>query len=128
VRNRIARRVAIVAIATIVPVLVSAGPALAKLKPDDGEVSGPSLGVGNTILLFVVVPLGAFLIIAGLALLPSALSRPRYRPGRPWDHAPRWIGRPAEVAVAAPAEAGTGAAPGTVSSDSTARGGASAEW
>jgi hypothetical protein len=102
----------------IVPVLMSAGPALAKVKPDDGEVPGPSLGLGNTILLFVVVPIGVFLIIAALAVLPSALSRPRYRPGKPWDHEARWVAGPGEPQAAI----------ATTASDPTARGGASAEW
>jgi hypothetical protein len=114
VRNRIVKRLAVIAAGVIIPLFVSAGPALAKLKPDVGEVPGPSLGVGDTILIFVVIPLGAFLVIAGLSLLPSALSRPRYRPGRPWEHEPTWIGEPGESADGA--------------SGSTARGGASAEW
>jgi hypothetical protein len=113
VRNRIAGRIAVITAGVLVPIFAGAGPALAKLKPDDGEVPGPSLGAGNTILLFVVIPVGVFLIIAALAVLPSALSRPRYRPGKPWDHAPTWIGGPGESA----GESGT-----------TARGGASAEW
>jgi hypothetical protein len=103
---------------TIVPVLVTAGPALAKVKPDDGEAPGPSLGLANTILIFVVVPVGAFLVISALSLLPSMLSRPRYRPGKPWDHASRWVGGPA---------ASSGADSATPS-DPSARGGASAEW
>jgi hypothetical protein len=118
VRTRLATRLAVVALCAIVPVLVTAGPALAKVKPDDGEVPGPSLGLGNTILLFVVVPLGAFLLISALALLPSALSRPRYRPGKPWDHAPRWVGGPGNQQPPAITE----------TLESTARGGASAEW
>jgi hypothetical protein len=107
----------VVVTGALVPVLVAAAPALANVKPDDGEVKGPSLGTGMTILLFVVVPLGAFLLISGLAVLPSALSKPRYRPGKPWDHESRWIGGPSEQ----PPEPTTGAEP-------TARGGASAEW
>jgi hypothetical protein len=118
VKTRLATRIAVVATCTIVPVLLTAGPALAKVKPDDGEVPGPSLGLGNTILLFVVVPLGAFLLISALAVLPSALSRPRYRPGKPWDHAPRWVGGPKNQPLPTPAD----------TPDSTARGGASAEW
>jgi hypothetical protein len=103
---------------TIVPVLVTAGPALAKVKPDDGESSGPALGLGNTILLFVIVPVGAFLVISALSLLPSMLSRPRYRPGKPWDHPSRWVGGPA----------GVSGADSSQRPDSSARGGASAEW
>jgi hypothetical protein len=86
---------------------------MANVKPDDGQIPGPSLGVGDTLLLFVVIPIGAFLIIAGLAVLPSALSRPRYRPGKPWEHEATWVGNPET--------------PSTESA-TTARGGASAEW
>jgi hypothetical protein len=103
----------VIATVMLLPLLVSAGPALAGIKHEDGEVPGPSLGTGDTILLFVVVPLGAFLIISALALLPSALSKPRYRPGKPWVHDPTWVGEPGEAA----------GEPST-----TARGGASAEW
>lgn len=112
-RSRIAGRIAVIAAGVLVPIFASAGPALAKLKPDDGEVPGPSLSTGDTILIFVVIPLGIFLVISALALLPSALSRPRYRPGKPWEHKPTWIGEPSDSA----ADSGT-----------TARGGASAEW
>jgi hypothetical protein len=115
---RFVRRLAIVSVGAAVPLLVTAGPALAHVKPDDGEVPGPALGIGQTLLLFVVIPVGAFLLIAGLALLPSALSRPRYRPGKPWDHEPRWVGGPADVFPAVTAAA----------AEPTARGGASAEW
>jgi hypothetical protein len=115
VRTRVATRIAVIATCTLVPLLVTAGPALAKVKPDDGEVPGPSLGLANTLLLFVVVPVGAFLLIAALAVLPSALGKPRYRPGKPWDHDPLWIDGPAEPAAVPPAEP-------------SARGGASAEW
>jgi hypothetical protein len=104
----------VIATGAIVPVLATAGPALAKIKPDDGEVNGPSLGIGNTLLIFVVIPVGIFLVIAALSLLPSALSRPRYRPGKPWEHDAAWIGDPME--------------PPPADAEPTARGGASAEW
>ncbi|MBV9869315.1 MAG: hypothetical protein JO214_01690 [Frankiaceae bacterium] len=115
-RTRIAQRIAVLAVGTALPVLVGAGTALADLKPDDGQVHGPSLGAGDTLLLFVVIPVGLFLLIAALSVLPSALSRPRYRPGKPWDHDAAWIGDPMESAPAP-----TGIEP-------SARGGASAEW
>jgi hypothetical protein len=118
--------VATVATFAVVSLLVTAGPALASLKPDDGEKHGSSLGLGNTILIFVVIPVGAFLVISALAVLPSTLNRPRYRPGREWDHAPRWIGAPAEGGTPALTEGG--AAEGGSASGTTARGGASAEW
>jgi hypothetical protein len=118
VRTRTVARVAAVAAGALLPVLVASGPAMAGVKPDDGEIPGPSLGLGMTILLFVVIPIGAFLVIGGLALLPSALNKPRYRPGKPWDHEAVWIGGPAEGQQALSA---TGYQP-------TAQGGASAEW
>lgn len=113
VRTRAARRIAVIVTGVLVPLLATAGPALANIKPDDGQVPGPSLGLGDTLLLFVVIPVGAFLIIAGLAVLPSALSRPRYRPGKPWEHEATWVGEPTSPSTEA---------------ETTARGGASAEW
>jgi hypothetical protein len=114
VRNRTTARIVTLALGAAVPVLTAASPAVA-LHRDDGSVPGPSLGAGLVILYFVVIPVGAFLVIAGLSLLPSALTRPRYRPGKPWEFGARWFGGPAE-----------GASEGD--SGSSARGGASAEW
>jgi len=96
----------------LVPLLTAATPALA-LHRDDGEYPGKPLGTGLTIVYYVIIPLGAFLVISALAVLPSALSRPRYRPGKAWDHSPLTFGQPGEAA---------GEASGTT------RGGASAEW
>jgi hypothetical protein len=118
VRTRILARVTTVAAAAAVPVLVTAAPALASYKPDDGEVRGPSLGAGLTLLYFVVIPLAVFGVIVALSLLPSALARPRYRPGRPWNFNPLWFRGPDD-----PDSALVDARPGA-----TARGGASAEW
>lgn len=115
--TRIAARLATVAAAVLVPLVVAAGPALA-LQPDDGEKPGPSLGIGLTVLYYVVIPIGASAIIAALALLPSALRRPRYRPGRPWNYDPLWFRGPDD-----PEGALADARPGA-----TAKGGASAEW
>jgi hypothetical protein len=100
------------AVATLV---VTAGPALAI---DDGEVPGKPLGTGLVILYYVVIPLGAFLVISFFAALPSMLRRPRYRPGKPWKHDPLWFNGPDD-----PDSALSSARPGA-----TARGGASAEW
>jgi hypothetical protein len=117
--RRALARVVTIAVGATVPVLAAAGPALA-LKRDDGTAAHyPSLGAGLTILIFVVIPVGVFAIISALALLPSALSKPRYRPGNAWEHGSRWFGKPAEGE--------------TVTADSSApnpsaRGGASAEW
>lgn len=97
------------------PLLVAAAPALA-LKRDDGTAEHyPSLGLGLTILLFVVTPLGAFSIIAVLALLPSTLKKPRYRPGGTWEHDSRSFGKSPDGDAASTADGST-------------KGGASAEW
>jgi hypothetical protein len=95
--------------------LLAATPALAR---DDGEVPGSSLSTGLVILYYVVIPLGAFAVIAFFSVLPSLLRRPRYRPGRPWNFDPMWFNGPDD-----PDRALAGARPGA-----TAKGGASAEW
>jgi hypothetical protein len=111
----VTRRIAAVVFGALASVLVTAAPALAL---DDGEVRGKSLGAGLVIAIYVLIPLGAFLVIAFFATLPSMLRRPRYRPGRPWKHDPLWFGGPDD-----PVSALSGARPGA-----TGRGGASAEW
>ena len=113
-RTRAVARVAAVVSGVLLPVVVAA-PALAR---DDGEVSGKPLGTGLTIVIYVLIPLGIFLVLALLAALPSLLRRPRYRPGRPWNHDPMWFNGPDD-----PDQALAAARPGA-----TARGGASAEW
>lgn len=110
------KRLSTVVVAALTAVIVTAGPALA--FNDDGEVHGKSLGTGETIAIFVLIPLGAFFVIAFFASLPSMLKRPRYRPGRPWKHDPLWFNGPDD-----PDAALAKARPG-----SSARGGASAEW
>ena len=109
------RRLLTVATGALLSVVVVATPALAL---DDGEVRGKSLGAGLVIAIYVLIPLGAFAVIAFFSALPSMLRRPRYRPGRPWKYDPLWFSGPDD-----PDRALTGARPGA-----TARGGASAEW
>lgn len=113
-RPRWRARAAALAVGVVVPLL----PLTPVFANDDGEVPGKSLGVGLTILYYVVIPIGIFLLIAGLAVLPSMLRRPRYRPGRPWNYDPLWFNGPDD-----PNQALASARPGA-----TARGGASAEW
>jgi hypothetical protein len=116
--RRAVARLATIALGAALPVLTLSAPALA-LKHDDGTARHyPSLGAGLTIVYFVVIPLGAFLLIAALSVLPSGLNRPRYRPGKPWEHGSKWFGGSVD------AETGEGGA----ASDTGARGGASAEW
>jgi hypothetical protein len=102
-------------VGALLSVLVAATPALAL---DDGEARGKPLGAGLVIVIYVLIPLGGFLVIAFFATLPSMLRRPRYRPGRAWKHDPLWFGGPED-----PQQALSTARPGA-----TGRGGASAEW
>lgn len=95
--------------------LAIASPAVAL---EDGEQPGPPLSTGLVLVYYVLIPLGAFAVIALLAVLPSMLRRPRYRPGKAWNFDPLWFAGPAE-----PEQALVDARPGA-----TARGGASAEW
>jgi hypothetical protein len=116
VRTRFARRAAVIATGAFVSLVVTAGPVLAGTKPDDGEGhQNHDLTTLGVLVRFVIIPLGAFLIIAALAVLPSSLSKPRYRPGKPWDHEPLWIGGPTDPQPVTP-------------TDPRAQGGASAEW
>jgi hypothetical protein len=113
--SAVTRRIAAVVVGALTPVLVVAAPAFAL---DDGEVRGKSLGAGLVIAIYVLIPLGAFAVIAFFSALPSMLNRPRYRPGRAWKHDPLWFSGPDD-----PDQALASARPGA-----TARGGASAEW
>lgn len=113
VRHRFALRAAAVLTGLVLPLLLAA-PALAL---DDGEVPGHQSAL-YLVLVLAVAPIGGFLVIASLALLPTMLGRPRYRPGRPWEYDALWFGGPED-----PDRALTAARPGT-----TARGGASARW
>ena len=103
--------------------------------------------VWETVLVFVVLPLGGLAVLALLIFAPGASRAPRYRVGRPWDHEPVWyVARPD---VDAPAGSGAGRAaiaaatghrelPGGVPAPAsssvldartgTARGGANGEW
>jgi len=69
----------------------------------DGENPDP-LGVGQTVLIFVVLPIGISLVILLLTYLPSWFRAPRYRPTRAWDHDPLWFGGPANAPEALASE------------------------
>ena len=90
--RRIARAAALVWGALLVP-LLAAVPAQARI--DDGE-SPSHLGAWTAVLLFVVIPLGAFLLIALLTYGPSMRRKPRYRPSRVWDYQAMWFNGPDE--------------------------------
>lgn len=98
-------------------VLATAAPALATNKTDDGDDPGPGLSVIETLLWFVVLPAGLFVVIAILATLPSMSRGPRYRPGLGWWAAPVWFNGPDDADSAVRTATAT-----------TGGGGASARW
>jgi hypothetical protein len=44
----------------------------------------------QTVLVFVGIPLGITALLALGVYGRTTVHRDRYRPGRPWDHAPVW--------------------------------------
>lgn len=91
------------------------------------------MSVTETVLVFVGIPLGLFLLAALAVYGPSAARQPRYRPGRPWPYEPVWF-LPAPDSVQVPGLQGhhTPAieAPASVldAPTRTAVGGATGEW
>lgn len=73
-------------------------PALAIVE--NGERPAPGLPLLEVIGIYVAIPLGLFLLISLLVVLPGLLRRPRYRPGRPWVHDPVWFAGPEHPEVA----------------------------
>ncbi|MFF9642480.1 hypothetical protein [Kitasatospora aureofaciens] len=55
--------------ATVTLMMLLSSPAMA-LTRDDGDDPGPGLSVGQTVGLYLLIPLAAFAVIAGLAAMP----------------------------------------------------------
>ena len=119
-RSRAVTRVASVGLAAAATALLTAGPALAAdpIGPREGADPGKGLGPGGTLLLYVLVPLGLFLLVAALVYLPGARRAHRYRPAAGWSADPVWFAGPVDPDAAVAA-----AQPGDV-----VRGGASGSW
>jgi hypothetical protein len=51
------------------------------------------LSISNTVLVFVVIPVGIILLVASLVLAGGDRTKRtrRYRPGRPYDFQPIWF-------------------------------------
>ncbi len=69
-RLRTAARAGVVAATAVVP-LLAASAALAANHPYDGEDAGPGLSVLQTLGIYLGIPLGLFLLIAFLVVLPG---------------------------------------------------------
>ena len=48
------------------------------------------MNVAETILVFVGIPLAVVVLLALLIFLPGGRTRPSYKSGQPWEHAPIW--------------------------------------
>lgn len=109
------RRWSLALAAGVTAPLVVAGPALAI---PDGSEPGPGLSILSTLLIFLGGPLLLFVLLAAFVGIPALLRKPRYQPGRPWEHDPVWFAGPED-----PHEALTTTRPGRAQG-----GGASVEW
>ncbi len=110
--------VASVAVAAIVSSVIASGPALAI---GERGTPGDKMAWTETAAIFVGIPVAVAAIIAFLVFLPSIVSGPRYRPGRPWTATASWFGEPIGSETAAAAI--TTLPPATLDG-----GGASARW
>ena len=94
VSPRVALRAALFGL--IAPLLIALASPAAAVYRDDGDEPGQALSYFNTFLIFGVLPLALFAIIALLVMLPSLAKGPRYRPGLSWWASPVWFGGPAD--------------------------------
>lgn len=71
--NRNALRAGAVSAVVTLMSLISA-PAFANIR-DDGDDPGPGIGIGETLAVFVGIPVLAFVVIAGLVMLPDIIKK-----------------------------------------------------
>jgi hypothetical protein len=86
---RVAAVAASICASVVTSAIVVAGPAMAI---GERGTPGDRLTPLTTVALFVGIPLAAASLIAFLVFLPSIVSGPRYRPGRPWSATASWFG------------------------------------
>jgi hypothetical protein len=116
---RLAAVTASICTAVVASAIVAAVPAMAI---GERGTPGDKLSKLTTVALFVGVPVAAAALIAFLVFLPSMVSGPRYRPGRPWSAAASWFGESEGAGEAGMPEL-------TALPDATAQGGgARARW
>ena len=78
----------------------------------------------ETVLVFAVIPLALYGVIALLTLREKFARSPRYRPGQPWTHEPVWwTANPGGLPEGHPALAAASGEPVR-----TAKGGARGNW
>ncbi|MBZ9595914.1 MULTISPECIES: hypothetical protein [Streptomyces] len=71
-----ALRAGAVSAGTTLMMLLMTSPALA-LTRDDGDDPGPGLSIGETLGLYVVLPIVIFLVIVGLVMVLDKSDRPQ---------------------------------------------------
>lgn len=82
---------------------------LVRINWEHWRLGALRLSVSNTVLVFLVIPLGVILVVGALVFAASDRTRRtrRYRPGRPYDFQPIWfLASPEQVAHTAPALTG----------------------
>ncbi len=80
------------------------------------------MSVVQTILVYAVIPLALYGLVALLTLRDKSVRAPRYRPGQPWEYPAVWW-------TANPAGADASAVPtGGGKARRTAKGGARGSW
>lgn len=87
--TRVTAVAASICASVIASAVVAAGPAMAI---GERGTPGDKLSSLTTVALFLGIPLAAAALIAFLVFLPSIVSGPRYRPGRPWSATASWFG------------------------------------
>ena len=124
-RLRAAARAGVVAAATAVP-LLAASAALASNHPYDGEDAGPGLTVLQTLGIYVGIPVGLFLLISFLVVLPGWVRGDRNR------REVGWVGQSgattAPVAPSSPASSSATAGQSVSAGKAGGTGGASGSW
>lgn len=85
---------------------------------NDGADAESSIGPGSALVLYLVIPVVIFAVIAAGVVLPGMVRGNRYRPAEGWDAPPVWFAGPEDAVQAV-----EGAEPGDV-----VRGGARGSW
>jgi len=83
------------------------------------------VNVVETVLIYAVIPLAIYGVVALVTMRDRFARSPRYRPGQPWEYpAVWWTANPAGVG----AQASAVPAGGSKSGKRTAKGGARGSW
>ena len=78
---------------TVRHVPVSATVTVVRINWECWRLGALRLSISNTVLVFLIIPLGIILLVASLVLAGGDRTKRarRYRPGRPYDFQPIWF-------------------------------------